>query len=93
MGERCMSVTAGEPITYVEIVALSPTRWGLKRGRVDFRVIYEAQHEQCFCIDTNASPIFWLDTEGQRWIRGHHLEKSAEGSALLAAYKLVRSAV
>jgi hypothetical protein len=83
---------AGEPITYVEIVALNPTRWGLKRGRVDPKVIYPAGHAYCFCIDTNCSPVFWLATEGQCWIRGYHVEQSAEGSALLAAYKLVRSA-
>ena len=83
----------GEPITYVSVVAIHPkVRWGLKRGRVDPSVIYPSGHEHCFCVDTNASPIFWIGDEGQNWIRGYHLEHSAEGSALLAAYKLVRSA-
>jgi hypothetical protein len=87
-----MKVEAGEPITYVDIVGIHPTRWGLKRGRVDPKVIYPAGHLHCFCVGTNCSPIFWIDAEGQNWIRGYHLEQSAEGSALLAAYKLVRSA-
>ena len=38
------------------------------------------------------STLLTLDAEGSQWIRGHHRDNSEEARALLAAFKLVRSA-
>ena len=90
MSEIC----AGEPITYVTLDhdderAIIVVRSFVARGEVflDDRVGYGF-----LPTSTAHTALLDADVEGSCWIRGHHRNNSEEVAALLAAYKLVRSA-
>jgi len=91
------AMSVGDPITYVDVVSGSPSteeiRYGLRPGHVDGgHDKIPLPNEMGFWLRANGTPVLWMETEGLRWIRGHHRESSPEGQALLAAYKLVRGA-
>lgn len=94
-----MSVlSVGDPITYVIVEANAPPSTeelvhGLRRDFVDGgHDKIPPPNEVVFWLYGNGTPVLWVEAEGLRWIRGHHYSNSLEGQALLAAYKLVRSA-
>lgn len=89
-----MSVVAGEPITYVtpdrdDEKTILVIRSFVAQGEVflDDRVGYGF-----LPTSTAHTALLDADVEGSYWIRGHHRNNSEEVAALLAAYKLTRSA-
>lgn len=86
----------GDPVTYVDTVAVGPfpldrtyrrVRKGLVRSEIEEILSYAV-----FLVTKNGSPFLGPDQEGVRWVYGHHTEKSETGKALLAAYALYRCA-
>lgn len=91
----------GDPVTYVVAITLHDSGRG-RAFRVDLGLHHDfvdGGHDKIpeptevgFWLRGNGTPVLWMEAEGLRWIRGHCRRDTPEGQALLAAYKLARSA-
>jgi hypothetical protein len=92
-----VNVVAGEPITYIAdghgtVVVV---RSFVQDSREVFPPGFEHEgggQQLWLTTDRLYATLISEDGEGMGWIRGHHCDNSEEVAALLAAYKLTRSA-
>lgn len=89
-----MKVAVGDPITYVSIELRRDK--GVQCVRRDYvdggHDKIPAPNDLGFWLKGDGTPVLFADGEGLTWMRGHHREDSSDAQALLAAYKLARSA-
>lgn len=90
-----MSVTAGEPITYIGMdgdVVRSYIGDGNDGGWAPPIGPHDADSEVFMPVSHSNPALLAVADEGVSWIRGHHHNNSDKARELLAIHKLVASA-